>query len=243
LCAATWTAIGSIRASAVEPSASDLPAPSRRARQIVVAWTGCVRAPAGVERTKEEARRRAREALARARSGADFAALVAGYSDEPGAPDRSGDIGEAAPGTPVRELDEALEALAPGQLAPEPVETVFGFHVLQRLADAGPYRIRQVLVTYRGALRAPPATTRSRSEALERAHGLLARLRGGAEFSALARAESDDRASASSGGVLPELRTGIAVPALEKAALAIAPGGIAGPVETPMGFHVIQRLP
>lgn len=109
-------------------------------------------------------------------------------------------------------------------------------HTDQRLAA------RHILVSYEGAQGAPKSLTRSRAEALERARALHARLLAGEDFSALARAESDDP-SASMGGMLGSFEPGTMVPLFEQPLVRLDEGELSEPVETPFGFHLIERLP
>ena len=113
-----------------------VPAPEKiHARHILVQWKG-----AGVpgrlsteSRTKEQARARIEEVLAKARQeGADFAALAKEYSDGPSAPS-GGDLGGFTKDQMVGPFAEAAAALKPGEVS-DVVETVFGFHVIQRYA-------------------------------------------------------------------------------------------------------------
>lgn len=67
-----------------------------------------------------------------------------------------------------------------------------------------------------------------------------AQLRKGADFAALAKANSQDPGSKDKGGELGWFGPGQMVPAFQKAAFALKPGQISAPVQTPFGWHVIQ---
>jgi PPIC-type PPIASE domain len=63
----------------------------------------------------------------------------------------------------------------------------------------------------------------------------------GANFAALATANSQDPASSKIGGSLGVFTKGQMVPAFEKALLALKPGEISGVVTTQYGYHIIRR--
>jgi parvulin-like peptidyl-prolyl isomerase len=72
----------------------------------------------------------ATEALNRAKSGEDFAALAQEYSEDPGSAVQGGDLGYFTKGRMVKEFDSTAFALQPGQLS-GPVVTRFGVHILK----------------------------------------------------------------------------------------------------------------
>ncbi len=72
----------------------------------------------------------ARMALARLRAGEPFDQLARELSQDPGSRDRGGDVGFVARGQTVPEFEQAAFALKPGELG-GPVQTAFGYHVLQ----------------------------------------------------------------------------------------------------------------
>jgi hypothetical protein len=101
------------------------------ASHLLVMHKDSMRPAPGVTRTKEEAKRRAEEALAKLRGGANFDQVVAEYTDEPGGKDRKGSLGRFARRAMVKPFSDAAFALRPGQLSGV-VETQFGYHVIKR---------------------------------------------------------------------------------------------------------------
>lgn len=102
-----------------------------RARHILVMHEGSKAKPEGVKRTREQAAKRAQECLEKLRAGTDFAALVAEYSDEPGAAEREGDLGTFRREVMIQSFSEVAFELAVGEIS-EVVETPYGFHIIQR---------------------------------------------------------------------------------------------------------------
>jgi hypothetical protein len=97
-----------------------------------------------------------------------------------------------------------------------------------------------ILYMYKGSMRAPETVTRSKDEAKKAAEAALAKLKGGAKFEELAKAESDCP-SKNRGGSLGTFPPRMMHPEFAKAAAALQPGGLSNVVETPFGFHVIRR--
>jgi peptidyl-prolyl cis-trans isomerase D len=69
---------------------------------------------------------------------------------------------------------------------------------------------------------------------------LRAEIVGGAKFEDVAKRESQDSASAADGGDLGKSGKGRFVAEFEKAARALNPGEVSGPVATPFGYHLIK---
>jgi peptidyl-prolyl cis-trans isomerase D len=91
-------------------------------------------------------------------------------------------------------------------------------------------RLRHILIPIEG----------DEAAALSKAEELRGRLSAGADFPALAKAESADPGSAPNGGDLGWVSRGMMVDAFEQAAFALAEGAISEPVKSPFGFHLIQ---
>jgi len=77
------------------------------------------------------------------------------------------------------------------------------------------------------------------AEALAKAEDLRAKIIAGGDFSALAKAESDDTGSGKNGGELGSFKTGQMVPEFEKAAFVQEVGKVSEPVKTQFGYHLI----
>jgi peptidyl-prolyl cis-trans isomerase D len=94
----------------------------RRARHILIA--------ADSQRDLNEARALAQSLRQRIEAGEEFAELAAEYSDDEGSAQQGGDLGWAEQGFFVEPFERVLFTLEPGEVS-EPVETVFGFHVIR----------------------------------------------------------------------------------------------------------------
>ncbi len=97
---------------------------------------------------------------------------------------------------------------------------------------------------YEGAhilFRAPPgASAQIAAKAKKRAEAVIERLKKGEDFAAIAKAESEDGATAPYGGSLGEHRPGVIPAVLERSFVDLEVGEFAGPIRTPAGFHVIR---
>lgn len=69
---------------------------------------------------------------------------------------------------------------------------------------------------------------------------LLGKIKGGADFAALAKQYSKDPGSAAKGGDLGYFPTGTMVEPFEKAAFSLKPGEVSGIVQSPFGYHIIK---
>lgn len=104
-------------------------------------------------------------------------------------------------------------------------------------------RARHILVAYAGALRAESTITRSKEEARKEAERLADEAqKAPARFAELARAHSDGPSGPQGGDLGPAFGPEVMDPAFSKAAFGLEVNEVSGVVETPFGFHIIQRI-
>ena len=121
---------------AEEPTSSEVEEYSKQNRRIRAQHI-LIRAGQNAPESQVDSARQAATALIdSAEAGADFDGLARRHSDGPSA-DQGGDLGFFTKGQMVDEFSKAAFALADsGDIAPEPVRTRYGFHVI-RLTNAG----------------------------------------------------------------------------------------------------------
>jgi peptidyl-prolyl cis-trans isomerase SurA len=187
----------------------------------------------------EEARKRAVELRERAATGEDFSRLAVAYSSGQQAL-QGGDLGwRKLSSVPTLFVDTVLR-MSPGEVS-DPIPSPSGFHLVRLDEKRGAAR---VLITQRHVrhILIAPNEVRSEAQAHDKIMELRARIEAGEDFAAIAREESDDHASASSGGDLgwsaPDSYSGEFEAALAK----LAPGELSEPVHTEFGWHLIELL-
>ncbi len=190
----------------------------------------------GIER-EGEVRDLAARLRAEIRAGGDFAAIARQFSASPSAL-RGGAAGWAPAGRLAPEIDRALEAMAPGEVAP-PIRTVSGYRVV-RLEDrrvllaVDPLKARVALKHVFLPLPADAGEAEDRRRRAELA-AATAGLGGCAGMAAAAR-----RAGSPAGVDLGEFEVGDLVPAMRDAVANLAVGAPSAPVRLPGGLSVVM---
>ncbi len=96
-------------------------------------------------------------------------------------------------------------------------------------------RVRHILIAVpQGADAATDAKAKAKAE------DLLKQIRGGADFAALAKANSDDPGSKAQGGELGFLQHGTTVPEFDKTAFSLPVGQTSDVIKTQFGYHILQ---
>lgn len=141
-------------------------------------------------------------------------------------------------GSATAQAAAANEGPASSGRAPDPKDANAG-----NPPKAAPKQIgaRHVLVQWMGADRAGPQVLRTREQALAIATDVQRRAKAGEDLGRLAVEYSDEPNAAARGGSLGRFGHGQMVPAFEAAAFKLEVGEVSDVVETPFGFHVIQR--
>jgi parvulin-like peptidyl-prolyl isomerase len=181
------------------------------------------------EEVRAAALAEAESVLAELQAGTiDFPTAARQHSDDPASRDTGGDVGWFGRGRMVEAFEEAAFASQPGALV-GPVETSFGYHILQVLDKReDEVRVRHVLVGFE-------RSDADRATARARADRLAAAINAGADVDSLQAIEMPgDSASAA----LIELSTAQVPPVYARALEGLAPGR-AGVAETPTGFSVL----
>ena len=183
---------------------------------------------------------KAQQAADKARSGADFVALVNEFS-EGGLRNAGGQMGlRNAERYPTLFL-EATKNLRAGGIA-GPIRSGAGFHVL-KVVEKKQAGMPGVNITQTRArhilLRPSPAL--SEAAAAQKLADIKKQIVGGQDFAVLARENSDD-GSAKDGGDLGWVNPGAFVPEFEQVMNGLAPGQISDPLLSRFGVHIIQVL-
>jgi peptidyl-prolyl cis-trans isomerase SurA len=158
-------------------STMDKRPPTVSFRQIIVS-------PKASDSARARARGLADSIVAELRKGADFASAARRFSQDPGSRESGGDLGWQRRGTFLPEFEKVEFALKPGAIS-DPVETAFGFHIIQVI------RVQPTETNARHILIMPAVTPADVDTARALAGRLSEALSKGASFDSLQRLYHD----------------------------------------------------
>jgi peptidyl-prolyl cis-trans isomerase SurA len=185
-------------------------------------------------------KRQAEEIHRELRSGGSFEQLAIAHSRSPEAL-QGGSLGWRTAGQLPELFLAALKETPVGGVS-EVIRGPNGFHILKLNERRGQEAVKPVTQTHVRHILLRPSEILSVEEARARLLQLRERILHGDDFAALARAHSEDLASAANGGDLSWVNPGQLVPEFERAMNALGPGEISEPARTPFGWHLIQVL-
>jgi peptidyl-prolyl cis-trans isomerase C len=102
--------------------------------------------------------------------------------------------------------------------------------------------VRHILLMTMDPVTRSPLSTDQQKAKQKQADDLLKRIRGGADFAALAKQYSEDPGSKDNGGELPEFPRGQMVPEFEAAAFSLTNNQVSDVVASTYGYHIIKML-
>jgi peptidyl-prolyl cis-trans isomerase D len=139
---------------------------------------------------KDEAavRKQAEAVLAQIKKGGDFAALAKQHSEDEASKAAGGDMDYFGRGAMVKEFDEAVWKLEPGQITQELVKTEYGFHII-KVADKRAAMTRTV-ADVRAQLEDQVKTEKAQAEAARKSDEIAAEIKSPADLDRVAREES-----------------------------------------------------
>jgi peptidyl-prolyl cis-trans isomerase SurA len=160
-----------------------------------------VRFPQVSRAQKQAAREKLNELRARIVKGEDFARLAEIHSEDPGSARMGGELGWWGRGAMVPEYEAAALALKPGEMS-APVESAFGFHLIQLIEKKGnEYNSRHILIK-------PESSDADIKESFAYLDSLRSKIvRDSITFEKAAREYSEDQLTKSTGGFFTDPNT------------------------------------
>ena len=185
------------------------------------------------------AKESAQNILEKLDQGQKFSTLSINFSDANNALE-GGDLGWLKLAQMPALLTPYVEKMIAGQVS-KIIQSPSGFHIIKLFESRGQEKIMVTKTHVRHILLKINALVTDQI-AQERLLNLKHRLDNGEDFTTLARANSEDRGSAITGGDLNWVEPGALVPAFEAAMNNLAINEISIPVQTQFGWHLIQVL-
>ncbi len=198
--------------------------------------------PIAAKRTKEEAKKRIEEALAKLKAGEDFKKIAEAYSEHPSKA-HGGHMGNFTSMDRSPDIVKLIKGLEMGKFAEEILATPLGYHIYMRrpVLESIDLAAGMIVVSYKDAKPNFGKATRTKEEAFKRAEEVIEKLKAGGDFVELAK-EYSDHPSKVAGGNIGLFKSDKARPEVTEAVGALEVGEYSSaPMEMSSGFHVWYR--
>jgi len=188
-----------------------------------------------------KAYKKAQEVRTKALNGEKFSDLAVTYSEDPSAKENKGELGYFSAFRMVYPFESAAYNTKKGDVS-KITRTRFGYHII-KVEDIRDNR-GELTVAHIMILKPQSATPEDTEKAKSTIQDIYKKLKQGENFESLAQQFSQDKSSASKGGVLNQFGAGqLSSEEFEEAAFALKNvNDYSAPVESNFGWHIIKLV-
>lgn len=181
--------------------------------------------------------------ISRLKKGDDFGTVAREMSDDQSAKMNSGDLYYFTAGMTVPEFEDAIYELKTGDYTKKPVRTMFGLHIVKLTDKRKRYEsIRAAHILIQDIKDSVTGSVVDSTTSFNKIKEVLAKIRGGEDFSKLAMEVSEDPGSKQRGGDLGFFDRRRMVQTFDSVAFSLKTGEVSEIVRTPFGWHLIKLL-
>ncbi|WDO13122.1 peptidylprolyl isomerase [Flavobacterium sp. WW92] len=188
-----------------------------------------------------KAYKKAVEVREKALKGEDFGELAVKYSEDPSAKENKGELGYFSAFRMVYPFESAAYKTPKGQVS-KITRTRFGYHII-KVEDVRDNR-GELTVAHIMILKPQNQNPEESEKAKNTIQEIYTKLQQGENFESLAKQFSQDKSSASKGGLLNRFGSGqLSSEEFEDAAFALKnPNDYSAPIESNFGWHIIKLI-
>ncbi len=172
-------------------------------------------------------------------NGASFEELALQNSIDPSVKANKGRMGFISANRFPYTFEKAAYETAVGEISPL-IESPFGYHIIKvhaRRPDQGKVLVQHIL-----KLNPRDRNPEKMAETKAKIDSIYHVVKAGADFSDVAKRESQDPGTSKKGGMLPWFGAGEMVKEFETASFALANGEISEPFATAYGYHIVHKI-
>jgi peptidyl-prolyl cis-trans isomerase SurA len=181
----------------------------------------------------------------RIESGEDFAQVAQQFSEDPSVKENNGDLGYFSAFRMVYPFENAAFSTAVGNVS-KPFRTRFGYHVVKvvdKRANRGEVTVAHIMILKPASVSDKPSPN-SEDKAKVTIEDIYKKIQQGESFESLAQQFSEDKSSATKGGVLQRFGSGqLSSEAFENVAFSLQNANeISTPFQSQFGWHIVKLI-